>query len=67
MDAALLPHDHSAPEPTLALTKASCLGSGRVRPPAWCSWRRSGAPSPGEAPRAPRRLRPRSSARFPWA
>src|SRR6266536_4882033 len=39
----LLARDHAAPESTLALTKATSLGCGRVRPLAWCSRPRSSA------------------------
>src|SRR6266511_2448434 len=39
----LLARDHAAPQPTLALAKASSLGRGRVRPLAWCSRPRSSA------------------------
>ena len=39
----LLPRDHAAREPTLALAKATGLGCGRVRTLAWCSRRRSEA------------------------
>src|SRR6266540_2872020 len=40
----LLARDHAAPEPTLALAKASSLGRG-VRPLAWCSRPRNSAAS----------------------
>src|SRR5439155_1443127 len=39
----LLPRDHAAPEPTLALAKAASLGCERVRPLAWCSRPRNSA------------------------
>src|SRR5512134_2945050 len=45
----LLARDHAAPEPTLALPKASSLRCGRVRPLAWCSRPRSSAGLPEEA------------------
>src|SRR5437660_12213250 len=45
----LLARDHAAPEPTLALAKASSLGRGRVRPLAWCSRPRSSAALPDGA------------------
>src|SRR5947209_14530433 len=41
----LLARDHTAPESTLALTKAVKPCCGRVRPLAWCPRPRSGAAS----------------------